>query len=548
MLTSILNFREILQTLGQSITRPLPDPMEFIIMDAFLVILLLYVFLIIRKIVRLLIRLVKRPGVEEKVEEPRIISRRTAENAQSKAEAAKALLAASKEKKNPFKLLGRLFCGIFGKLARMFKWSFRQSLNIVGILRELIRRKKNDSPVATPEAAQPNQPTAAPTYEPVAEPPPGGVVAPISVAAETATLTQDNPSGPIPVAPIPAAPLPQTPVIETPSLAEQQFVPPQPVVPPAPPAAPSVTPATASPVVPPPNVDAPVRASDLMPKPAVPEPGSVVATTTDETTLTAAFEQELRDAQQAEAQLHELKVRAAATALQKGSLAATRSVDEALPWYEKAAELDPGSATAQLGLSRLYKETGNLLGAFEAAQKAFAGTDDQQTQSLALEGMDQVIVAKSDEPTVLEPVVPETFASEPGPRSFEEIRRLLDADPDNPGLQRDLSIAYDEIGDQHAEQDNLIAALECFEASMMVVGRLAKANPDTIDYLRDFSVCNEKIGEVQNALGNRPAAIAAYEESLPIVTMLANRFPEEEEYLFDLKITKDRLAELKTQA
>jgi len=162
---------------------------------------------------------------------------------------------------------------------------------------------------------------------------------------------------------------------------------------------------------------------------------------------------------------------------------------------------------------------------------------------LALEGMDQVIVAKSDEPTVLEPV-----ARESGPRSFEEIKRLLDADPDNPELQRDLSIVYDEIGDQHAEQDNLVEALECFEASLMVVGPLAKANPHTIAYLRDFSVCNEKIGEVQNALGNREAAIAAYEESLPIVTMLANRFPREEDYVCDLKITEDRLAELKALA
>jgi len=500
MLTSILNFREILQTLGQSITRPLPDPMEFIIMDAFLAILFLYGFLIVRKIVKLLIRLVKRPVAEEKVAEERIISRRSAESAQSKAEAAKALLAASKKTKNPLKLLGRLFGGIFGKLGGMSKWLFRLPLKLIGVLGGLVRRLKKDAGL---ETAPPTQHIPA---------------API-------------PAAPIPAAPIPAAPIPQTPVAETPHVAQRQNFPDPPVVPTAPPDAAQS------------NVETPVRASDLLPQSAMPEPQSIVATTADETTLTAAFEQELRNAQQAETQLHELKVKAAATALQKGSLAAARSVEEALPWFEKAAELDPASSTAQLGLSRLYKQTGNLPGAFEAAQKAFAGTDDQQTQALALEGMDQVIVAKTDEPVVSEPVAPE-----PAPKSFEEIRRLLDADPHNPDLQRDLSIAYDEIGDQHAEQDNLVGALECFEASMMVVGRLAKANPDTIAYLRDFSVCSEKIGEVQNALGNREAAIAAYEESLPIVTMLANRFPEEEEYLFDLKITKDRLAELKVIA
>jgi tetratricopeptide (TPR) repeat protein len=539
MLTSILNFREMLQTLGQSITRPLPDPMEFIVMDAFLVILLLYVFLFIRRIVRLLTKLVKRADAEEKIAEPRVISRRTAESARSKAEAAKQLLAASKNTKHSLKSISQLLGGIFGKLAGMLQWLFKESLKLVGVLIgfirqknligfirqknliELMRRKKRDGP-----AAKPDQPAPVSTYEPVAELPQAGVVAPTSVAPETAPLTQH-----ISVAPIPAAPVPPTPDPVTPFSAEQEFIPAQPVLPQAPP------------ITPPPNVASPVRAADLMQNSAVSEPQSIFPSIADEAALTAAFEQELRNAQQAETQLYQLKAKAAATALQKGSLAAVRSVDEALPWYEKAAELDPGSATAQLGLSRLYKETGNLLGAFEAAQNAFAGTDDQQMQALALEGMDQVIVAKSDEPTVLEPV-----ARESGPRSFEEIKRLLDADPDNPELQRDLSIVYDEIGDQHAEQDNLVEALECFEASLMVVGPLAKANPHTIAYLRDFSVCNEKIGEVQNALGNREAAIAAYEESLPIVTMLANRFPREEDYVCDLKITEDRLAELKALA
>ena len=116
-------------------------------MDAFLVILLLYVFLFIRKIVRLVIRLVKRPGAEEKVVETRVISRRTAENAQSKAEAAKALLAACRKSTNPIKLIGWLFGGRFGKMAGMFKWLFRQPLKLVGVLSGLIRRKRKTRPL-----------------------------------------------------------------------------------------------------------------------------------------------------------------------------------------------------------------------------------------------------------------------------------------------------------------------------------------------------------------------------------------------------------------
>jgi len=167
--------------------------MEFIIMDAFLVILLLYVFLFIRKIVRLVIRLVKRPGAEEKVVETRVISRRTAENAQSKAEAAKALLAACRKSTNPIKLIGWLFGGRFGKMAGMFKWLFRQPLKLVGFLSGLIRRKKKDASAATSEAAQPIQPAPAPTYEPNAEPLPA---VPPRVTPEVPPLPQHSPAAP----------------------------------------------------------------------------------------------------------------------------------------------------------------------------------------------------------------------------------------------------------------------------------------------------------------------------------------------------------------
>ncbi|NKB21649.1 MAG: hypothetical protein GKS01_14245 [Alphaproteobacteria bacterium] len=537
MLTSILTIREIAQTLGQSLTRPLPDFMEFVVMDAFLVILLLFVFLFVRKIVKLLIRLVKRPRGRDAVTVQQDINKEAAENALSKAEAAQQLLAASKKTKNPFKLLGRLFGSLFGKLGGVFKWLFKLPVKLVGILVGLLRRKKKDEPAAAPETVQSVSAEAGQTYNPAAESPTVESAASSPSSLPPSSMPEDVP---LP-APPPAAPIPQSPTPAAPTVAES-------IVPPV--AAPQMP---ASSVAPQPSVEMPTTASELLPEPAVspppksqsPVPQPNIASTADESTLTAAFEQELRNAQQAESQLHELKVKAAATALQKGSLAANRSVEEALPWYEKAAELDPGSATAQLGLSRLYKETGNLLGAFEAAQKAFAGTEDQQTQSLALEGMDQVIVAKSDETIGPETIEAEPVAPEPVPKTLAEITGLLNADPDNPDLQRDLSIAYDEMGDGHAEHDNLVGALECFEASLMIVGRLAKSYPDELVYLRDFSVCQEKIGEIQNALGNREGAIAAYEESIPIVTMLANRFPDEEEYLFDLKITKDRLAELK---
>ncbi|MBK18458.1 MAG: hypothetical protein CMM52_06445 [Rhodospirillaceae bacterium] len=452
MFESIFSVRDILQTLGQSLTRPLPDFLEFVVMDAFLVVLLLYIGLFIWKIFKLLQWMVTAPFKRKPV---------TADAAEgiiderSKAERAKQLLKDQKRRINPFKSVGGFFGKAFRSIGGGCKWFFSLPVKLLGVL----KRKKQDEPVVTQEVSADISGFTTDTPDTILDELNGEEDAPDAIpavenviaandGAEVTTTEVDPVDVSVPPEVPPAA------ASEMPEVLTGQH--------PIPPAAP-------------------------LPIPTPPP------TNMSEEALTAAFEQELRDAQQAEGQLGQLKAKAAETALQKGAMAAHRSVEEALPWYEKAAELDPKSAAAQLGLSRLYKETGNLLGAFDAAQKAFTSTGDAQTQTLALEGMEQVIIAKSDAPSLPGPQEP----VQPDEKTIESIQFALRSDPENPELQRDLSIAYDEIGDGLAEQDNLVGALESFESSLMVIERLTNSYPDEVVYQRDLSICHEKIGEIQ---------------------------------------------------
>ena len=59
------------------------------------------------------------------------------------------------------------------------------------------------------------------------------------------------------------------------------------------------------------------------------------------------------------------------------------------------------------------------------------------------------------------------------------MERLAQADPNNAGWQRDLSVSYDSIGDVQVTQGNLPEALKSFRASLAIRERLAQADPNT---------------------------------------------------------------------
>jgi len=153
-----------------------------------------------------------------------------------------------------------------------------------------------------------------------------------------------------------------------------------------------------------------------------------------EDALESAFAREADAALRLDDEAQQLKAKAAHTAREKAALAATRSVAEAIEWYEKAAEFEPLDFRTQIELARLYVAKGELSSALRPAQGG---------------------------------------------------RQLAQSD-------RDRAVASDEIGDVLRSQGNLSDALASYRASMDIAQRLAQADPGNAGWQRDLSVSQDK--------------------------------------------------------
>jgi tetratricopeptide (TPR) repeat protein len=302
-----------------------------------------------------------------------------------------------------------------------------------------------------------------------------------------------------------------------------------------------------------------------------------------EAALADAYEREATAALQMEDQTNLHKLKAAQTAREKAAFAATRSVGEALEWYEKAAANDPGHFWTQIELCRLYQLAGRLTAAHDAAIKAAPLATDDREQSIAYDERADVLVAQGDlgkaidaynasmairerladaDPTntglqrdlsvshnkigdVLRAQGDLAKAIDAYNASMAIRERLADADPTNTGLQRDLSVSFEKIGDVLVAQGDLGKAIDAYNASHKIFEGLADADPTNTGLQRDLSVSFEKIGDAEENRGDVPAAITAYERSLPVAASLAERFPDHPQFVSDLAITERRLDALR---
>jgi len=92
---------------------------------------------------------------------------------------------------------------------------------------------------------------------------------------------------------------------------------------------------------------------------------------------------------------------------------------------------------------------------------------------------------------------------------------LAEADPDNAGFQRDLSVSYNRLGDLAVAAGDGKAARDFFEKALAVRKKIAEADPDNAGFQRDLIVSLVKMA----ASGNAPAV--RYAEALAIAERLA---------------------------
>jgi len=214
------------------------------------------------------------------------------------------------------------------------------------------------------------------------------------------------------------------------------------------------------------------------------------------------------------------------------------SYEAACAKFAEAAKLDPDNVAIWGELGDLWIVRGSLDEAgraFSSARDAAARSHDDRDLSVAFNKIGDVRQAQGD--------LDGALASYQASHAIFE--RLAKADPGNAGWQRDLSVSHEKIGDVRQAQGDLDGALMSYQASLAIAERLAKADPGNAGWQRDLSVSHIKIGDVQLAQGDLGAALMSYEASLAIAERLAKADPGNAGWRRDLSVSYERVGDVK---
>ena len=117
---------------------------------------------------------------------------------------------------------------------------------------------------------------------------------------------------------------------------------------------------------------------------------------------------------------------------------------------------------------------------------------------------------------------------------YEDLAR---AEPDHGHYQRELSVAYNKMGDLYRALGQGEAARDAFAKALAIRERLARDEPDRADYQRDLSVSYNQMGDLYRALGQGEAARDFYLKDLEIAERLARDEPDRADYQRDLVVS-----------
>jgi tetratricopeptide (TPR) repeat protein len=124
------------------------------------------------------------------------------------------------------------------------------------------------------------------------------------------------------------------------------------------------------------------------------------------------------------------------------------------------------------------------------------------------------------------------------------MERLAKADANNAGWQRDLAVSYNKVGDVLVDQGNLTEALKSYRDSLTIMERLAKADANNAGWQRDLAVSYEKVGDVLVAQGNLTEALKSYRDSLTIRERLAKADANNAGWQRDLAVSYGKVGDV----
>jgi tetratricopeptide (TPR) repeat protein len=119
--------------------------------------------------------------------------------------------------------------------------------------------------------------------------------------------------------------------------------------------------------------------------------------------------------------------------------------------------------------------------------------------------------------------------------------------PHDTAYRRDLSVAYDEIGDVLLTQGKLTEAMSAYRDSLAAREQVAKADPANATWQHELAVAYEKMGDRQGAQGNVGAALKSYRDGLAVRERLAKSDPTNAAWQRDLAASFTGIGDLLAQ-
>ena len=122
-------------------------------------------------------------------------------------------------------------------------------------------------------------------------------------------------------------------------------------------------------------------------------------------------------------------------------------------------------------------------------------------------------------------------------RALAIAEHLASSDRSNTNWQRDLSVAYQKVGDVLVAQGKLDEALQGYGLNLSTAERLAASDRSNIEWQRDLENSYNKVGHVLVAQGKLDEALQSYWRNLAIAERLAAADPSDTEWQRDLSVS-----------
>ncbi len=132
-------------------------------------------------------------------------------------------------------------------------------------------------------------------------------------------------------------------------------------------------------------------------------------------------------------------------------------------------------------------------------------------------------------------------------RSFEIAKKLAAVNPDAPGAQRDLAIAFSTLGDLHRELGASDQAMEFYTESLRIRDGLNTNQPDDNEALRQLSLSFMRMGDLGRKSGKTEQALAFFQKALEIREKLAASDTPHPNVLRDLQVVYNNLGQVYRQ-